>query len=214
MFINSWILSQRNRKHQLGATLIEVMIAGAIFVGLILGVAKIYQEVFVNSEKSKLVMVRDQIVVVTRQTAGDIRALRTTISKPENLALRNCVCGGGCVSMQINPLTLYDWSGVTPQSPAYFDASGIPCNAAASNCYIEVTTTFLAECRPPLPSANPVPPTNCNVPAEFIQVIYSVRQNPGTLTSTALGGAPLNLKAVQGGVFTLVEDIAPGGVCP
>ncbi|MGE0763415.1 MAG: prepilin-type N-terminal cleavage/methylation domain-containing protein [Bdellovibrionales bacterium] len=204
----------KKRKHsQLGHTLIEVMIAGLIFAVLILAVAKVYEEVFVNTERNKLMLSRDQIVILTRQLAGDIRALRMTLTKPENAQFRSCVCGGGCVSMQTNPLSLYDWAGEAPQTPNFYDASGFPCDPARTNCYIQVTTTFLAECRPPLPTANPVPPANCNIPAEFVQVIYSIRQNPTTVDPNQVD-SPVILKPIQGGVFTQVEDIAPGGVCP
>jgi hypothetical protein len=111
--------------------------------------------------------------------------------------------------MQVYDFVLYDTMG-NPLSPKYINSMGLPCDAAKPNCKIRIRTNFMAECRPALPSPNPVPPLTCTTPAEFVAVIYKIDQNPASLSE---GG---QVKPVQGGVYTQVEEIAPpgSGVCP
>lgn len=188
----------------------EVVIAIMLFGLLGLIAVSSTQLLQTGKQLANLAQSRDELVVLTRQTASDPHALGNSALQPGNKPFLNCLCGGGCTSGQLNDFTLFD-AMEKAQSPTYYDASGLPCAPAAPNCLIELTTSFVAECMPSLPNINPTPPFTCATPAEFVEVVYTIQQNPATLAQGAL------IKTISGGAFTQVTDItqAPGQtICP
>ncbi len=193
-----------------GFTLIDVVMATVLggILALILGAISL--SMMSSMHSSNLEISRNEAVATVRKLASDLKALRVTLNQIENVPLSDCVCGStsGCQSLQAYALNLYDSSGSPLENPAYFNSQGIPCKGTEGDCLIKVSTTFMAECLPTLPSANPVPPKSCVIPAEFIQVIYLVEQNPNVPTSG------LYFRSVHGGVFTQVSTlVGNSGVC-
>jgi hypothetical protein len=137
-----------------------------------------------------------------------------SLSKPENIKFKNCVCGlgPGCNTSEKFTLALYDPSSPNQAVATYYDSSGIPCvTNNAQNCLIEVTLGFTPQCMPSLPSANPTPDTICvGKPAEFVAVSFTVRPNSLLTNQTE------TFKPVSGSVFAQVTNLAPAGsgVCP
>ncbi|MFS4460719.1 Tfp pilus assembly protein FimT/FimU [Bdellovibrio sp. HCB2-146] len=194
-----------------GHTVIEIAIALGL-VGLVsLGIFSLTQETLKNIQHSKLATTRDQLATQFRQSAGRMKNLRLSLTKPENEAFLNCVCGkgSGCTSAQSYPLSLYD--DALPDKPisTFYDYAGMPCDQNADSCAIRVTVNFVPQCKPVLPSADPTPPATCvGVPVEFFAVSFTVQQNPATLSQGSL------FKTIGGSSFTQVSALVAGtGVC-
>lgn len=194
-----------------GFTLVESMVT-IMVMSLFAFVATSLSTLLQNGKRvASLYQNRDQILALTRETASDLNAIRVSLVNSANSAFLNCVCGGtaGCLSGKIEPFTLFDSAG-NAKSSKFYDSSGTPCVSTSAGCFIEVTTSFVAECMPLLPSLNPTPPPQCATPAEFVEIIYTIQQNPLTI------GQGHYLKSFSGGVFMETSDINPlgSGACP
>jgi prepilin-type N-terminal cleavage/methylation domain-containing protein len=210
---NTRILKINNKNANRGYTLIEIIISLVITSVLVLVIAQVSYDFIKGYQRNMLTSTRDQLAVVIRQYAGSINSLKATLARPENIQFRNCVCGtgAGCASAQPYPLVLYDAGSAVKPVPMYYDSSGFSCDPAATNCVIEVTVRFIAQCMPTLPSSDPLPSANCvGVPVEFIAVLYDVKQNPLKASQGIV------LKPMSGAVYTPVVSLAPAssGVCP
>lgn len=197
-----------------GHTLVEIMIALGL-VGLVsMGIFSISQDTLKNIQSNKLSTTRDQLATEFRQSAGRVKYLHASLPKSENVAFYNCVCGkgSGCTSAkEYTDLVLYDDS--KPDGKAikrYYDYSGIPCeNPAASSCAIRVRLSFLAQCKPTLPSADPTPPFNCTAPVEFFAIRFVVEPNEDSIPSHKD-----SFKFVSGSAYTQVSTLLAGSsVC-
>jgi Tfp pilus assembly protein PilV len=201
-----------------GSTIIEIMIALGL-VGLVsLGIFSLSQETLKTIQSNQLATTRDQLATEFRQNAGRLRNLKNSLNQPENQTFFNCACGqgSGCDTAKSYTLALYDDAGstATPKAlPLFYDYSGIPCDKTASNCAIEVQISFMAQCKPILPSADPTPPAICaaGAPAEFFSVNFTIQQNSNIPKKKGI-----LFKAVSGSAFTQVANFAPAGsgVCP
>ena len=193
-----------------GYTLVELIVALGIFVILGLISTKVYQSAITDSRQLQLTTTRDQIVLWLRQNASDARNLKNSLKQPENIDFYNCVCGkgAGCTSSKTYDFVLYDMQDnpITPL-PLYFNTSGIPCDKNSKNCLIEVKTSFIAQCMPPLPAPDPSPPWQCANPVEFFGIFFTVQQNPLTTDQGSL------FRSVSGSAFTQVANLG-AGICP
>ncbi|WP_413290229.1 type II secretion system protein J [Bdellovibrio sp. HCB337] len=198
---------------QRGYTLIEIILSLAVTSVLVLIVAQVSQDIIKDVQRNNLVAARDQVVATFRQSSGSINILRASLRAASNTQFRDCVCGtgAGCVSAQNYPFVLYENDGAGLPISTYFDANGLPCDKNQRSCLVEITTYFVAQCMPVLPSSDPQPPASCvGVPVEFIGVFYNVHQNPLTVDQGNV------IKPVAGAVFTQANLLAPtgSGVCP
>lgn len=197
------------RSKRSGFTLLELIVATGVFGLLTMVIATVLSQVFKMREQNQMVSTRDEVVIQTRMAAANIMGLRASISKPNNLQLKQCICGGGCLGWENFALELWNSGGTEQLTPRFYDANGTPCQANEPKCFFQVTAIFIAQCRPPLPSPDPTPPANCNMPAEFLNVRITVEKNPNSAP------APIPIKPVVVSVFNAVRDIAPpmSGVC-
>lgn len=207
------LLTMKQMFSNRGNTIVEIMIALGL-VGLVsLGIFSLSQETLKTIQSNQLAATRDQLAMQFRQSAGRILNLRLSLTKPENQDFLNCVCGtaSGCTSAKSYPLSLYDNSVPDEPIQTFYDYSGIPCKETATNCTIKVTTNFVAQCKPTLPSADPTAPASCvGTPVEFFAVTFTIQQNPNTLEHGNL------FKSISGSTFTQVSNLVPAGsgVCP
>lgn len=197
-----------------GYTIIEMTVALGIAALISILISAIYKNVILSSQQRQLHTTRDQVALWIRQHSGNLKNLKNSLKQPGNEQFYNCICGqgAGCASAKIYPFTLYDLSEapLTPV-PTYYDSHGFPCDKNATNCHIEVNLSFIAQCKPIMPSADPSPPATCTGEAvEFFGVLYSIRQNPLTLAQGDL------FKTIAGTAFTQTKDLNPAGsgVCP
>lgn len=206
--LTSYFLKMKHLQLNRGHTVLEIVIALGLAGLLILIIFKISEDAMSTVKKNQLVGSRDQIASWVRQSAGNLRGLQASLKKPGNEPFYNCVCGkgAGCSSAQTYDFTLYDFSDINNPIKTYFDHSGNPCLNTSPNCAIEVTLKFIAQCMPTLPSADPTPPVSCTgAPVEFVAILYSVHQNPSTLSQGQL------LKPISGSVFTTTSKLIPPG---
>jgi Tfp pilus assembly protein PilV len=212
------LLTMKQLLSNQGHTLVEIMIALGL-VGLVsLGIFSLSQETLKNIQSNQLATTRDQLAMQFRQNAGRPRILKNSLKRPENQFFFNCVCGqgSGCNTATDYNLALYDDAGLPADSKPlalFYDYSGMPCDKTASNCAIEVKITFVAQCKPDLPAADPTPPATCAVgaPVEFFAVRYSISQNSNITKKNGI-----LFQTVRGSAFTQVANFAPAGsgVCP
>lgn len=209
------LLTMKQLLSNQGSTITEIMIALGL-VGLVsLGIFSLSQDTLKTIQANQLAATRDQLATQFRQSAGRVRNLKLSLTKSENQDFFNCVCGQGSGCESAKPYTnfaLYDDSNLNAAIPTYYDYSGIPCeHPTATNCAIKVTVSFVAQCKPTLPSADPTPPATCvGVPVEFFAVNFTIQPNPDSLVHGSL------FKSVSGSAFTQVSNLAPAGsgVCP
>lgn len=204
------LLKGASKEARAGFTLVEAVISIGLLGVFGLLAASTSRLLEFSKRISSISRTRDQLLALTRQTASNYDSLHVSLQKPGNEGFRACVCGGGlCTSGREAPLLLFDSNGIQ-QTPAYFDPSGLPCDPASPNCILEVSTAFMAECMPQLPNANPTPPYTCSNPAEFVEIIYTIQQNPASLAAGHF------IKPFSGGAFIQTADLAPAGSgwCP
>jgi Tfp pilus assembly protein PilV len=198
-----------------GFTVVEVLVAVALFGLITVAVAMVLAAFLKNTQQTSLRITRDQVVNQLRMTLNNSKAIVNSLKKPENLAFHNCLCGiGTCKNMEkvatgdFLPFSFYDVSD-SKLSTAFYDTAGIPCDPIGAQCLIRVKTTFFAQCLPDFTSANQNPPSSCDgTPAEFVAIVYTVDENPATLDQQSL-----HLKPISGPVYIQPKDL-PAGSCP
>jgi len=208
-----------------GYTFVEITVTLAIMVILGLVISQVIVDLSKNSQLSQLAATRDQVAISTRMMAGNIQALKNTLKQPGNEAFYQCVCGTGiCNATTPTTIKLYDNNNVLANSapiPNFYNSAGLPCDGTATNCYLTVTTNFVAQCLPVLPSSFPSPLASCSgKAAEFFGIIFKVSQNGASMGSSGnflnpnAGGTLL--KPVGGIVFTQVSTFnsTTNPVCP
>jgi hypothetical protein len=207
------LISKRN-KFASGFVLTEILIAIGLLAFLSLISAMVFNYVTSLSLNTILTNTRSSLMSSFREKVGSVKVLRTTLVNPANVAFAHCVCGSaaGCTSGLVTPLALYEPGDLlTKTNYQYFDAYGMPClSPTATNCLIRVSTQFIAQCLPVLPSANPMPPANCNTPAEFVAVTFILEKNPSSLQNGILFKARQSTAYTQ----TSVIGVAGDGICP
>ncbi|WP_413290230.1 prepilin-type N-terminal cleavage/methylation domain-containing protein [Bdellovibrio sp. HCB337] len=221
-----------------GFALLELMIAFAILATVVF-VALEYSNIMrKNTSLSRTVGTRDRILSAVRNFAGMPAALRNSMRAalagiPANPRLLACAGGNplnSCQTGVVYPLTLYaplvvrSPTGVIlgiqavsapigSATPMRLDTFGVPCSTPGPDCPLLVSTSFRAQCGPPLRDASAPPPTQadlvpqaiCTV-ADVIEVTYSIQLDPGI--SSADASLSSFISPVTGSVTTPVAAIS------
>jgi hypothetical protein len=190
-----------------------MILAVGILSIVIVSIASMTESITGSLQVNNVQNEKEQLLGWIRTIGSDINSIRTSLQSPVNSQFKACICGGTlCTSDQTYPLTLFDSIGSQvagpSSSPFFYDNTGASCLPNASNCYFQVTTSFLSECAPIFTiSFDPQP--SCLSGAEFVEVAY-------TITPTTWANAHGNLlgTTTSGSVFTEVSDITTGWTCP
>lgn len=202
-------------KRNEGITLVELLIVSGLASLLALACASVLKYMYSAAISSNLTATRSSMLISLRQFAGDAHTLATSMHMAGNETFLACVCGPSCTTTVYPPgdgvFTLYQPGDAYPKlNPAYYDSLGHPCHSStSSSCTIQVSTSYVAQCAPNLPSSMPTPASNCTA-AEMLGVKFIVQQNPA---SVGITGA---FKTVSSAAYVMVSDIKadPASGCP
>jgi prepilin-type N-terminal cleavage/methylation domain-containing protein len=158
-----------------GFSLVEVMIAGAIFALLGSAVASFMGRQSQTMQAMRYVATRDSFKNKLSITGASPNALKTSIQQPENAALKKCITGEGCQPKVFVPFALYDslgakLAGAGASSPMRFTIDGMRCAAKSAKCPMEVFSEIAVTCRDG--------DSRCISPID-VQIRYTIRQAPG-----------------------------------
>ena len=203
-----------------GFSLLQVMIALAlvsafVFLGMQMS-ASVNQQLSLGRKTGTKSRILASIREVASLPASLRMSMRASIDgvavNPELLA---CVGGNpanSCKSKTVHPFTLYSpilqrepdgtilggqalTAPADSPEPLRIDVFGSPCKDASPDCPFLISTSFQAQCGPPLDSMSMVPQTQCTV-ADVIEVTYSIQLDPA-LSITDPSFAPLATPATQ-----------------
>ena len=215
VFRSLWNNAAMKDQEVSGFTLLETVIVAGLCSVLALGLGQglmNYQKQELNANAMQSWGELANEIVGYGGSPGALTA-SALMSDPANAALKSCMgLGGTCTSGTAQSMALYlpgaktakdALSGPNPAFspgavPRRFSSQGVPCapNAPASKqCPIEVTTYFIAQCKPDMVTMV-FPPLSCTSQAELLEVFYLIQQNPNVQT-----GLPTQMPPYSGVIF-------------
>jgi prepilin-type N-terminal cleavage/methylation domain-containing protein len=190
---------------QKGFTLLELLVAAGTLSFLMLAMFFIVNSILVNFNKNKTIGIEDQIVLSIRQNLNNNQVLKVSMNDTSNPNLLSCICGGAadCDGSQEYDLRLFEGSVDAPSPVSFgYSAEGSACDPSNPSCVIHAKFSFIPQCTPSLPSADPTPPLVCSgKPAEFVGLYYTI-----SLDSTAQT-ANKDLNPIRGVVFKTIDEL-------
>lgn len=129
-----------------GLSLVEIMISCLVGSLIVFLMSSLFDLMANFSKQINAQIVRDDVQRMIIMAIKSPRALAHTCS--QNAAFANCFVQGGtsCASESVQPLNLYDTSGLrisgTAADPVYLSEGGASCNPTANNCAFRMETSF------------------------------------------------------------------------
>jgi hypothetical protein len=121
----------------------------------------------------RFVSTRDMFKNRLSTVGSSPKALKESSEKSENIHIKNCLNGAGCVPQKKLPFALYDAmgafvAGAGENNPARYTIDGTPCTTKSTQCPLEVFTEVSVACKT----------TPCGIPSD-LKIHYTIRQAPG-----------------------------------
>ena len=163
--------AKRRLQSNLGFSLVEMMIAGAMAGVLALVVSALLSSQMQSSNQNKAELARTALVNQLNFSIRKKDSILNSMTPPApggvagNSILKNCVSGTdphGCAGGSLIELNLYDYQGsgnLIAGPSVYYDLNGATCDATrVGGCPIKVTAAMMPVCPVVLDASGNVPP--------------------------------------------------------
>ena len=170
---NSFFSKSKHCGSSFGFSIVELMIAAAIFALIGASIASFMRKQGQTLNTMRYMSTRDAFRNRLMSIGGSPKALRVSVEQTENAYMKGCLSGQGCRPNQKVPFALYDAmgalvAGAGEHAPVRYTIDGTRCSAATSQCPMEVFSEVSVVCKSNV----------CGIPTD-VKVFFTIRQAPG-----------------------------------